>query len=214
MHNLYIAKIEGTSPKNDSRLQVRILPHMEGLENGMLPIWPFFFANQTITGKAGELVWCIADDEFRAGYILGHAGMYSWEGDYSSSSLPDSLLTKLQDSIVEISGQLLYFKNLIVTFWNDKSLHFVEKDTGAHYTAFSNGSFSMQTSHTAMQVVREDNGNMFSALRISRDEIVLTSKVIRLEGDVRLGTNPKGQLLVSPTSRAPAGGQSSSSVWA
>jgi len=207
-YSLYIAKIEGVASAGNTRLQVRVLPHMESLDKDYLPIWPFFFGYQAITGKAGELVWCIANDEFTAGYVLGFVNSYTWSGSYEESSIPQSLYDRIDDIHVELRGKLLNYKDIIVSFWNDTSIHFVDRSTGAHITAFTSGTLSIVRPEEIIMAV---GGT--SMINMNSEEIVITAKKVRLSGEVRLGLAPQGPVLVTPGVLG-KNGLTSSSVWA
>jgi len=190
--SIYIAKIEVPATKEDNRLQVRVLPHMENLPLEMLPVWPCFFKYQYISGKPGELVWCIANSEFTMGYVLGYANTYSWVGDYTEDSLSDDFKNKLDDFHVELRGTLLNFSDMIVTFWNETSIHFVSRSSGDHIIAFTSGTLHIVR---PKEVITSVEGE--SIFKVTKDEIVLSAKKIRLAGEVRLGTNPQGSVLVT-----------------
>jgi len=207
-YSLYIAKIEALATPEDDRLQVRVLPEMESLDKSYLPVWPFFFKNQTITGNLGDLVWCIANTEFTMGYVLGYANSYSWIGDYASSSIPTSLKDKLDNVHVELRGKLLSYRDIIVTYWNESSIHFVDRSTGAHITAFTSGTVSIVRPEEIILAVGAK-----SMIKIDEQEIVLTAQKVRLAGEVRLGNNPQGNVLVTQGVLG-SNGLPASSVWA
>jgi hypothetical protein len=191
-YGIYIAEIAGVSAKDNTRLQVRILPGMETLPKEYLPIWPSFFKHQAITGKVGSLVWCIANEEYTVGYILGYVNSFTWAGTYAEDSLSKSLLDKLDSIHVNLRGTVLNYRDIIVTYWNDNCIHFVQRSDGSTIVAYTSGTLSVTRPTEILQSVQ--NG---ASVRINRDEVVISAGVIRLAGKVRLGENPKGQVLVT-----------------
>lgn len=206
--SVYIAKIEGVASTEDTRLQVRIVPEMEKIEKDFLPIWPCFFKHQAFTGAVGSYVWCIASTDFTTGYVLGYANNFTWGSSYAESSIPLAMLDRIDDLHVELRGQLLNFKDIIVTFWNETSLHFVDRVTGSHLVAFTSGTISfIRPTEITLAVGAK------SLLSMNSEEIVLTAPVIRLAGEVRLGLNPTGKVMTSPGA---LGGNSlpAAGIWA
>lgn len=206
--SLYIAEIVGVSSGDNTRLQLRVLPQLEGIAKEYLPVWPFFFAHQAITGKVGELVWCIANTELSMGYVLGFVNDYSWNGDYSESSIPLTLLEKLNDIHVELRGKLFSYSDIIVTFWNETSVHFVDRATGAHISAFTSGTVSITRPDEIIMAVGSK-----SMINMNADEVVISADKIRLSGEVRLGKNPQGKILVTQGVLG-SNGLPADSVWA
>lgn len=191
-YGLYIAEIVGVAAKDNTRVQVRITPGMEGIAKEYLPIWPSFFKHQAITGKVGELVWCVANEEFTTGYILGYVNSFTWGGTYKDDSLTESFLDRIDDVHVTLRGAVLNYRDIIVTYWNENCIHFIQRTDGSTIIAYTSGTLSIVRPTEILQSVQ--NGG---SLRISKDEAVITAKTIRLAGKVRLGENPKGNVLVS-----------------
>lgn len=194
-YGIYIAKIEDSITLTNTRLRVRVLPHMENIDTDMLPQWPSFFRGQIITGtkyseSQTDYVWVLCNNDFTIGYVLGLANVFSF-GDYDVSSIDPSLLSSIDASHLSLDGKTLSYDDLIITHWDGNALHFISRDRGAHYIAFRNGT---------LHVVREDEiaskiGD--TVVKINKDEIQLRAKKIRLDGEVRLGTDPKGKVLVT-----------------
>lgn len=206
-YSIYLARIESATSSNDSRLQVRVLPDMEALPTDNLPWWPHFFRNEAITGKPGALVWVIANEEYTMGYILGYANFYSWEGSYEDASIPMDLFDEIDNSSIDLKGRILNYADIQVTFWNENTLHFVERSTGGYIIAYRNGTIHSVKPGEILSVVGS------SILKITSDEIVVSAKTVRIEGDIKLGQDPQGKVFVSSgtggTNAVP-----SRSVWA
>jgi|LSQX01.3.fsa_nt_gb hypothetical protein len=206
-YSIYLARIEGVSSSTDSRLQVRILPDMEDLSRDYLPMWPSFFRNEMITGKPGALVWVIANKEYTMGYVLGYANFYTWKDDYKDASIPSDLFDRIDDGAIDLRGKILNYSDTQVMFWNENTLHFIERSTGASIIAYRNGTIhSVEAGEIVAKVGQ-------SILRITGEEIVLSSPSVRIEGEVKLGTNPQGQVFISS---GPKGNNTvpSKDVWA
>lgn len=161
---LYIAKIVGTSSSDDSRLQVRVLPHMKDLEDMDCPKWPFFFKDELYTGRKNELVWCICDDHFNVGFVLGPANYYAnYSSEYDSftknkgtSSAKTVALSPPQESLLDAiwgnasrvgaielgsvnNSKNFNMNNMKVTYWTSTCIHFVDRATGAFVIAYNTG---------------------------------------------------------------------------
>lgn len=207
-YGLYMAEIAGVSAKENTRLQVRILPDMASINKEYLPIWPSFFKHQALTGKPGDLVWCVANEEFTTGYILGYVNSITWGGTYKEDSLSKSFLDNLDDIHVELRGLVLNYRDIIITYWDSSCMHFIERSTGASISAFSSGTLSIVRPNEILQSVEKGG-----SVRINKDEVVISAATIRLAGDVRLGSNPKGKVLVTQGVLG-RNGQPSDEVWA
>lgn len=208
---IYIAKIEGAATKGDSRLRVRVIPHMEGIAVDKLPSWPHFFRDKMITGttfttQPADYVWVIANEDFSIGYVLGLTNMFSFGASYGESSLSGTLMDAVSDAHIRLNGTTLSFNDTLITYWDGNSVHFVERSTGSYYIAFRNG-----TLHTVCndKIACKVGASMF---KITEDEIQMSAKNIRLNGEVRLGSNPKGKIMVSNGSGA-ENAVASDEVW-
>ena len=206
-YSIYLARIEGSASSTDTRLQVRVLPDMEDLSKDYLPMWPSFFRNELITGRPGSLVWVIANEEYTMGYVLGYANFYTWKDDYKAASIPSDLFDKIDEGSIDLKGHILNYTDAQVVFWNENTLHFIERSTGTSIIAYRNGTIHSVGPLEILASVGE------SILKITGKEIVLSSPSIRIEGEVKLGTNPQGKVFVSSGS----GGNNtvpSKGVWA
>ena len=193
-NEIHIAQIEGVASEGNLRLQVRIMPHMQNLEKDYLPIWPFFFKHQALTGKQGDYVWVICNEEFTTGYVLGYAADFTWHGNYEPSSIPEDTFEKIADAYLNVRGFLISFSNIIVTHWTEETIHFIDKEKGTAFVAFTNGTFHMIRSNEVFVTVKGK-----STLLITEKEIALEAEKIRLASDqVTLGNNPTGYVMVNP----------------
>lgn len=151
-YGFYLARIVGTAKSKDSRLTVKILPQMEGISDIDCPVWPSFFKDSLYTGKKGDLVWVICDDEFSLGYVFGLANYntYSEVTDAESNafektvdgvalSLPADLIQAISEASVSIDAVHLNLNNAKVTYWDDDCIHYIERDSGGKVIAFRAG---------------------------------------------------------------------------
>ena len=129
-YGFYLAEVVSVSQPKDNRLGVRVLPYMEGIESSKCPVWPSFFKDELFTGKNGDLVWVICDDEFSLGYVFGVANyntypdvvdrtnsptVYEKSTDGISLSIPTDLRAKISDYKISIDGFALSLDNVKVT---------------------------------------------------------------------------------------------------
>jgi hypothetical protein len=205
-YSIYIAQITATASTADSRLQLRIVPDMNDIEQQDLPMWPCFFRTEMLMGSVGDFVWVIANSDFTIGFVLGYVNSFTWSSSYSDSSIDSELFEAISSANVTLHGKLLNFTNIKVTYWDASSLHFVDQETGGHYIAFRNGTLHIVTNSEITSKVGD------SIFTVSSSEIVASASIIRLNGNVRLGTNPAGHVMVSSGT---SGGNSvpSSTVW-
>ena len=199
-YGIYIAQVVGVANSGDDRLQVRVLPQMQNaltLPDSQCPKWSFFFRDEfyTGTGAANDYVWVICNDDFSVGYILGVANYttYSSEGTlYKQKSIPSDLITAVKDSIATLRGESYSFKNLKVTFWNENSVHFIERSTGGSIVAFRNGTlYMMRPNEFAISIGDTKFTMNRSGISLAGTSIKLGSK------DVCLGNEPDGGVLVT-----------------
>ena len=209
---LYIAKVVGTSKNNDNRLQVQIIPHMEGIPTELCPKWPFFFKDELCSGKSGDMVWCICDDNFTIGYILGIANFTTFVSEdfestyhpYNKSkvslSLPYSDFedgeSTLQKASIKLKGETLNFSDYKALYWDSTCIHLIDRTSGSFIIAYSSGSlFIMSSSLFAIHIGDADSG---SYLKLNSEGFSIKGDSIRLQApDIGLGENPTGKVLVT-----------------
>lgn len=195
----------------DDRLQVRIMPQMAALPNPSryLPKFPPFFQGQIITGrteiKEGQLadfVWVAALPDFSVGYVLGLANGYGRAYEVMQNSL--NFTSVLQGLINRgiASGDLDY-KNIQVLHRSQNHLDMVDTVNGDRFTMLSNGTiFSITRNQIYMRVGTPDTTqgrNDFSAIRISRDEINLSTPTFRVKATNVILGNKGMSVVATPT---------------
>lgn len=193
---------------SDSRLTVRIIPHMKDVEDGLLPRYPFFFRDGMLSGEVDELVWVVCSDDFSVGYILGSANYNTYhdlgfnkftdgEGEESQVSVGGDLKRALRSSWVQRFGlDSPDFANMKVTYWNDDCLHFINRENGGSYIMYSNGNMHIMEPNRFLVVVGA------STISIDKDGIEIvnasTDGTIAVQAnDVALGLAPQGKALAT-----------------
>lgn len=199
-YGIYIAQVVGAANSGDDRLQVRVLPQMQNastLPDSQCPKWSYFFRDEfyTGTGAANDYVWVICNDDFSVGYILGIANYTTYTSEetlYKQKSIPSDLINTMKDSIATLRGEQYSFRNLKVTFWNEDSVHLIERGTGGSIIAFRNGTFYMMRPSEFVISIGD------TKLTMNRSGISLAGASIKLGSkDVCLGNEPDGGVLVT-----------------
>ena len=200
-YGIYIAQVVGVANSGDDRLQVRVLPQMQNymtLPDDQCPKWSFFFRDEfyTGTGAANDYVWVICNDDFSVGYILGAANYTTYSSEstlYKQKSIPFDLTKAIKESIATLRGEQYSFKNLKVTFWNNDSIHFIERSTGGSIIAFRNGTLYIARPDEFAIVMGETKFTMSKQKGIS-----LSGTSIKLgSNDVFIGNKADGKILVT-----------------
>ena len=200
-YGIYIAQVVGVANSGDDRLQVRVLPQMQNymtLPDDQCPKWSFFFRDEfyTGTGAANDYVWVICNDDFSVGYILGAANYTTYPSEstlYKQKSIPSDLTKAIKESIATLRGEQYSFKNLKVTFWNNDSIHFIERSTGGSIIAFRNGTLYIARPDEFAIVMGETKFTMSKQKGIS-----LSGTSIKLgSNDVFIGNKADGKILVT-----------------
>ena len=199
-YGIYIARVVGAAAEGDDRLQVRVLPQMQNrmtLPDDQCPRWSFFFRDEFYAGTAAadEYVWVICNDDFSVGYILGVANYTTYTSDdslYKQKSIPSDLREAMKSSVATLRGENYKFDGIKVTYWNNDSIHLIEKATGGTIIAFRNGTlYMLRPDEFAIMI-----GN--TKFTMNRNSISLTGTSIKLGcNDVCVGDNPDGGVLVT-----------------
>lgn len=187
-YGLYLAKVLGVSAnsENDSRLKVRVVPHMNNMEATMCPLWPYFFKDSMLLATTDELVWVICSNDFSMGYILGSANYNTYmDQSYEKYSIQKDFLDNISNIYADLKGTMISFSNMKVLYWDSSSIHLIDRNTGGIITAYDNGTIS---------IIRSDNilfkiGN--SVLDINKNGISIKADKVSIQSDnVFLGNNP------------------------
>lgn len=214
-YGLYIASIVGVCTSEDSRLQVRILPQMTDISSERCPRFPYFFKDELFTGKNGDLVWCVCDDEFNVGYILGLANYNTYTDDTFTTttkgnttinlSLPTDLKESVKNTCLALKGETLDFTDLKVTHWNDTSIHFVERNSGGFIIAYSTGSILIMRPTEFFVHIGPGKVDSGSSFKLDLNGVSFAGSSIKLESEqIGLGKSPSGKVLVTNGASAEA----------
>lgn len=196
-YGIYLAEIVATVSSDDSRLTVRVIPQMEGIETKYCPSWPCFFKNEIITGKVGDRVWVLCNDEFTIGFILGLANVAITENtSYEKCSLSSSLKDTINSCYRDLEASSLNFNNLLITYWDSACMHCIDRTDGSTLIAYNSGTIVRIKKSEIYAAVRGYGGT--SQFRVTPSEINLSADTIRLQSEnVILGNNPRGNVMVS-----------------
>jgi len=197
--DIYLALIEGTATPDDFRLSVRVLPNMRNLlDISTLPRFPYFFGNKAYTGKIGELVWIISNTEFTMGYILGLVSKYDWDGSYADQSILLENFEKIRNVYVELRGVVLPFSDLEIVYWDNASIHAIDRRDGKTIIGFSSGSINIISNTEVLLMVGNNVTGAKSIIQILENKISLQADSIFLNGEnVYLGRNSYGPVVVT-----------------
>lgn len=212
-YGFYLAEVVNVSQSKDNRLGVRVIPHMNGIETSKCPFWPSFFKDELYTGKEGELVWVICDDEFSMGYVFGLANyntypdrlstesgssVFGESADGIALSIPVDLRNTMSKTLLSLKGLMLSLDNVKVTYWDKNCIHYIERSTGGMVIAYSSGS---------LYVFRQDEFIIkmgSSVLRMDAKSLNAVSDAINLQSEsIGLGNSTSmGNVLVTNGSSA------------
>ena len=208
-YGFYLGQVASVAADNDNRLSIRVLPQMEGIPATKCPAWPSFFRDELYTGKVGDYVWVICDDEFSLGYVFGLANYntYAYVSEFEKSfdgknlSIPSDLRKKISESMVSIEGVALSLDNVKVTYWDDNCIHYIERDTGGKVIAFKSGSLYVFRQNEFIIKISK------SVLRLDATSLSSVADTIKLQADyVGLGNQESlGHVLVTNGSSALSG---------
>ena len=208
-YGFYIAEIVNVAQPKDNRLGVRIYPHMKGISASKCPVWPSFFRDSLLTGKEGDLVWVICDDEFSMGYVFGlanyntypdivddsgHPTVFEKSLDNIPLSIPTDLETNISKAYADVDGMYLSLNNVKVTYWDKNCIHYIERDTGGKIIAFNSGSLYIFRQNEFIVKIGK------SVLKLDSASLAaVAEKSIKLHSDfVGLGNEEsKGNVLVT-----------------
>lgn len=213
--HIYKARIVSKPDPGDDRLEVRIVPYMVSLPTtDPLPKYPPFFKGQVIVGytekedkELADYVWVAALPDFTVGFVLGLANSHeSRAKKYSHSYNYKDLIQSLSQR--GLIPSYMSYKDMHVQYWNDNVIEMVNIRSGDKYIVQSTGNIiAMEKNQIYLRVGTGDSKldgekNKFSAIRITRDELSLTSPHIRLRGK-KISVGEAGLYLAAIASSIP-----------
>lgn len=205
-YGFHVAKVIGQSTIKDNRLQVKILPYMEGIEDSKCPCFPSFFRDELYTGKEGEYVWVICDDEYSIGYVFGLANYNTYcdvteengESIYNKSmdgvnlSIPEDLRTEVTNNSIKVLNTALSLVNTKIEYWDNDCIHYIERSKGGKVIAYRNG--TMYIFRPNEMIIKLGS----NVIKLDSDSICMSSPNLKLQGDrVGLGKNPTAKVLIN-----------------
>lgn len=190
-YELYQAKVVSISRK-DNRVGVQVLPFMKNISAEDCPIWSWFFRDELHLCKEEDLVWVVCDSEFSNGYVLGLVNYTTYRDEsFQEYSIPEALKDKASTALKKIKATSFDFTDLKVTFWNETSIHFVERSTGGSIIAYKSGTLYIMRPDEFLIKIGD------SLLKLDSQGVNLSSLSVKIQGDVSLGNNPEGSVLVT-----------------
>lgn len=200
-YSFYVAQVVNIATSTDDRIQVRVLPQMEGIDKDKCPMWPSFFRDELYTGSIGDYVWVICDEEFSMGYVFGIAnyntypdrtlvssgetsGIYETATDGTYLSIPKELRDNTSAAAIEIGGQALSLIDAKITYWDTQCIHFIERTTGGKIIAFNNGTLYIFRSNECIIRIGK------SIIKLGESSLSLSGSKVQIDSTyVGLGHN-------------------------
>lgn len=195
-YGLYLATVVDATT-NDHRLGIKITPQMDSIDSSQCLRWPSFFKDEMTLAAVGDLVWVICNNDFSLGYVLGVASLNTYRGEsFEEYSIPKDLKDKISENLQQIQLGAFTIANAKVEFWNETSIHFVERETGGKIIAFNNGTLYIFRPNEFIVKIGNDDKNI---IKLTKDGFsVFSAAGIKLGSDlVTLGNNPLGNVLVN-----------------
>ena len=214
-YSFYVGKIVNVATSDDNRLQVRIIPHMQDgdIPDEDCPVYPSFFRDEFYTGKVGDYVWVIADEEFSLGYVYSLANFNTYpdktilEGNSSAFlksadgvdlSIPSDLRNSISSHAISLLSRDLSLADCKITYWDSNCIHYIERSTGGSISAFRNGTLYIQRPDEFIVAIGGKDGSVFKMTSQGIDISSSNEGRIALQSQkVNLGLNPTQTVLVN-----------------
>ena len=205
-YGFHVAEVVEVASITDNRLKVKVLPYMKDIPDSKCPVWSSFFRDELYTGKVGDYVWVICDDEYSVGYVFGMANYTTYSDvtikngnsifqkstDGINLSIPQDLREEISSVSIKNLGTALSLNNVKVTYWNNDCIHYVEKSTGGKIQAYRNGSLYVFRPKELLIKIGD------SVFRMDSESFSVSSGNIQLQSEkVRLGMNPTNAVLIN-----------------
>lgn len=203
----HVAKVVETATMTDNRLQVKILPYMQDIDDEKCPYFPYFFRDEMYTGNKGDYVWVICDDEFTTGYVFGLAN-YNTYSDFATNesgesifnksveginlSIPEDLRSEISNQSSKVMTSSLSLLNTKVDYWDNDCIHYVERSNGGRVIAYRNGTMYVFRPNEMILKIGT------CVIKLDSESISMVSPDIKVQGDrVGLGKNPTAKVLIN-----------------
>lgn len=170
---LYYGKVENnTDPENRGRIQVRILPEMEGMTKSDLP-WLRPFLQKAMTSEStsfdpleeGSTVWCLFLDEyFHDGWYIAGVfvdGYFNYDrvksdlgniSEIGAQNLPDAKFTRYKDGTIQFHNS-----NTGESGTLHKSGSYVVFDSDGNITAYGSKAIKLYNSSASIELDQAGN---------------------------------------------------------
>jgi hypothetical protein len=190
--------------KKGNLFTVRIVPDMEEMNKDVLPLYPNFFKDHDYAYQADDAVWCLVNDDFTVGFILGLAQGPAGDNITSfiqlinvaeeSAGFPKSGYDEL--SVLRFSGQSIQYYNVNTggsgTIYNTKAVFLVSpnggiwiKNTGFSMQISADGDFHLNGRGANLQEFAEEH----STINGNSSESIKGSKLIESDGMMKLDSS-------------------------
>jgi hypothetical protein len=203
-YEIYRATVVQNPSITDPRTTVRILTLMDGITDAkVLPKYPSFFANKLFNFQTGSTVWCLCNDTFDIGYVIGPSNVFSDAIDsyVNYSNVKDSFTKILQNTLSGIEVGLPNFSDLHFTYVDNNIMEAVSTKTGIKITYHSNGAMFVVGPVGIIMSYSDGLISLGKNTSSGSSEINITAKDIRLNGNVSLGTGTKKMYVLASKSK-------------
>jgi len=202
-YDIYRATVVRNPSITDPRTTVKIVTLMDDIPDADLPKYPSFFANQLLNLPINSTVWCICNDTFDIGYVLGVSNIFSDAmANYNNySSIKNSFTKILGNTLAGIEIGLPAFQDLYFTYVDNHILEAISTDKGIKITYHSDGGLFVIG---PAGVIMSYSGGLISIGKNPTDgssEINISATSIRLNGKVSMGNGLKNMYVLASKSK-------------
>jgi hypothetical protein len=202
-YNLYRATVVEQPTIDDPRTTVKIATLMDNIEDlAVLPKYPSFYSYQLLNYPMGSMVWCVCNDTFDIGYVLGTSNIFSdtLTKYLNYSKIESNFKDIAKKTIAGINIGLQKFKDLLFLYVDANLMETIDTSTGTKIIYHSTGSLFVIGPYG----IFSSFGNAIISISKNpsngKDQIILSADTIRLNGKVALGNgNKSGYVLTSKT---------------
>ncbi len=146
------------SVNSGNLFRVKIVPDMSGIEDpDMLPAYANFLKDNDVAYQTDEPVWCLCNEDFTVGFIMGSAQNVA--GDNITGVINLIRQAEQEANFLPLSG----YNDLSVFRFSGASFQFVNVNTGSSGTIFNNKAIFLVSSDGAIWVKNTGFNMMVSA---------------------------------------------------
>jgi len=202
--NIYKATVMSQASLKDPRVIVKIMTSMDDIDDiSVLPRFPAFFADQFLNYPVGSAVWCLSNDDFDLGYVLGLTNVFSEAiTDYTSYSRLESSFDSLIGKAVDgVDIGIPKFRNLVFSHVDQNLIEAFDTETGSKIIYHSTGSCFVIGPYGISMAYGKGLISLTKNKSSGKEQIVLSADSIRLNGKVSLGTGDKQSYVLGTSSK-------------